>query len=462
MHLESDTADFTPRFFFTEPWEPISVRRGDALGLRALTDLFAEAVAPELSNRIRDGRWVTILAWCLVRSHELFLASGSTSLSTAAQQRERYAWLQPLELMWVARTITLAGDWSKRSLAGSRSVNAWRSVRKSDSFGMTPGQLRSYRQTGIYGGYRLGFRMWPGMTVGGDGWTPGPQAYALAKWLDKQLGTAQPSPKDRNYEHYTGSAKRANSAARQSNWWLTHWRNFEERGTRTYENTLPRLKADFHKVPESELLCQIIFGDDQNGKHRRKVAKAVYAARVDDHIEVCKRLSQVFSSNRLVAVLPQFTRLADAGMEVMDLIGAELHGKLRIEFSILAEQPALKNACRELSDAAIEWLGSEWPECPHIDTAKRFADAVKSAQPSECLQNLLEYHQNFGGGLRWFVLSGDGFVELRSTLGSQSSRYRFRLWSLCRLASQCGVIPKMPKALLAENEDNEQLEVADE
>lgn len=67
MHLESDTVELAPRFFFTEPWEPISVRRGDALGLRALTDLLAEAVAPELSNRIRDGRWVTILAWCHVR-----------------------------------------------------------------------------------------------------------------------------------------------------------------------------------------------------------------------------------------------------------------------------------------------------------------------------------------------------------------------------------------------------------
>ena len=54
-----------PRFFFTAPWEPVVVRRGDALGLRALADQFAEAMA--LSNRVRDGRWVTILAWSLAR-----------------------------------------------------------------------------------------------------------------------------------------------------------------------------------------------------------------------------------------------------------------------------------------------------------------------------------------------------------------------------------------------------------
>ena len=38
-----------PRLLFTAPWEPVVVRRGDALGLRALTDQFANAIAPDLS-----------------------------------------------------------------------------------------------------------------------------------------------------------------------------------------------------------------------------------------------------------------------------------------------------------------------------------------------------------------------------------------------------------------------------
>ena len=87
-----------PRFFFTAPWEPVVVRRGDALGLRALADQFAEAMAPDLSNRVRDGRWVTILAWSLARSQEVFHASGRRSVGTRDQQRERYAWLRPLEI----------------------------------------------------------------------------------------------------------------------------------------------------------------------------------------------------------------------------------------------------------------------------------------------------------------------------------------------------------------------------
>src|SRR5438876_8100210 len=97
-----------PRHLFTAPWEPVVVRRGDALGLRALADQFAEALAPGLSNRVRDGRWVTILAWCLTRSQDVFHASGGRSVVTRMEQRERYAWLRPLELLWIARTIALA------------------------------------------------------------------------------------------------------------------------------------------------------------------------------------------------------------------------------------------------------------------------------------------------------------------------------------------------------------------
>lgn len=186
--------DSEPRLLFTAPWEPVVVRRGDALGLRALADQFADALAPDLSNRVRDGRWVTILAWCLVRSQAVFHASGGTFVETRAHQRERYAWLRPLELMWVARTIALAEDTKGRQLAGVRSVKRWYKgdKRPTDRFGMTVDQFRAYRQTGMYGGYRVAFRKWPGMTEKCDGWTPGKATKALAKWLDGKLGAACP------------------------------------------------------------------------------------------------------------------------------------------------------------------------------------------------------------------------------------------------------------------------------
>ncbi|MEO6381548.1 MAG: hypothetical protein ABIO35_06000 [Nitrobacter sp.] len=187
-HIDATTVE--QRLLFTEPWDPIVVRRGDPLGLLALTNVFAETVAPGLSNRVRDGRWVTILAWCLVRSQQVFHASGSRSVSTRADQNRRYAWLRPLELMWVARTIALAeDDWKERPLAGRRRVQSWYedySDRRdcADRFGMSVDQFRAYRQTGPYGAYRVAFRKWPGMTIGGDGWTPGPAVNKLAKWLE--------------------------------------------------------------------------------------------------------------------------------------------------------------------------------------------------------------------------------------------------------------------------------------
>ena len=183
-----------PRLLFTPPWDPVVVRRGDALGLRALADQFADAIAPDLSNRVSDGRWVTILAWCLARSQEVFHASGGRAVTNRAEQRERYAWLRPLELMWVARTIALAEDWRDRSLAGQRRVRAWYEddEQPDDRFGMSVDQFRAYRQTGMYGGYRLVFRKWPGMTSLGDGWTPGSAVNGLAKWLDGKLGIARP------------------------------------------------------------------------------------------------------------------------------------------------------------------------------------------------------------------------------------------------------------------------------
>ena len=136
--------DYGSRYLFTAPWEPVLVRRGDALGLRALADQFADAVAPQLSNRVNDGRWVTILAWCLVRSHEVFHASGGRGVLTRAEAGNRYAWLRPLELMWVARTIGLASeDWQERSLAGQRRISPWYQAGKvfTNRFGMTEDQF---------------------------------------------------------------------------------------------------------------------------------------------------------------------------------------------------------------------------------------------------------------------------------------------------------------------------------
>ncbi len=464
MPIEIDVGRL-PRLLFTAPWDPVVVRRGDALGLRALTDQFAEAVAPDLSNRIRDGRWVTILAWCLARSQEAFDASGGRSLETRIDQRRRYDWLRPLELMWVARTVALVpDDWSRRSLNGIRRVRPWYIDHgmKPNRFGMSDAQFRAYRQTGMYGGYRLAFRKWPGMTLLGDGWTLGPAAQHLAQWLDSFLKEARPAWRlqDNGDIDLSVSAKRARS--KEDQWWLKQWPNFSEGGRQADGKTLPRPRNEFAKLPEASLLVPLVFGEDPRGARRKAVARALVTAKAPTHIGICEYLADVFADDPVIAALPRFSRLADAGMEAMDLVAKVLGGSPDVALADIARHPRVKPVCRELFDAAQAWEKTDSPDIRHVGSASRLAGAMRDPAPVKCLGALIEHHQICGGGLRWFSLL-DGRVEARSLQGSRnSSRYGFRLWSLCRLAVQCGVVGRMPRALLDDARADDEEAGADE
>ena len=451
--------NFRPSFFFTAPWVPVDVRRGDALGLRALADQFADELVPDFSNRVRDGRWVTILAWCLTRSQAVFHASGGRQVTTRVQQMERYAWLRPLELMWVARTIALTKDSRDRSLAGQRRVRPWYEFdqQSTDRFGMSDDQFRAYRQTGMYGGYRVAFRKWPDMTVLGDGWTPGPATIRLAKWLDGKLGAARPpwmlsTGDDDDDSLSTRSAKLGRGD--EHRWWLRQWTTFDRGGKNAESYTLPRRNDDFGKLPEADHLKPIVFGDDRNGRRRLEVATAVGKAPARNHIEVCEHLSRVFASENTFGLLPRFSRLADAGMAAMELVANTLQNDIRVKLVDVAAMPAAIPICDELVAAAQEWRKDAQIQLRHIESAHRFANVMTSAQPIECLRALLQHHEQYGGGLRWFILR-NGVIEPRTPWRGTSSRYRFRLWSLCRMAAQCGVLHNMPRALLAEDEAGE-------
>lgn len=453
-------ANSTARIFFTAAWEPVVVRRGDALGLRAFADQFADAVAPDLSNRVRDGRWVTILAWCLARSQAVFHASGGRTVASRQEQRMRYAWLRPLELMWVARTIALADDWRNRSLAGQRRVLPWYEddEQSTDCFGMSTDQFQAYRQTGMYGGYRLAFRTWPGMTVSGDGWRPGLATIELAKWLDGELGAARP-----RWPLHVGGGDDERLSTRSAKlrrneehlWWLQKWDTYAKGGRNADENTLPRGKNDFDVLPEVELLKPLIFGDDLNGRRRLKVACEVAKATAADHSAVCEHLGRVFSEDRTIALLPRFSRLADAGMETMDFLAGSLHNETSVALSDVAALPDAAPLCKTLMAAAEDWRSGVNMQLRHIETADRFARAIPSGRPIDCLRALLAYHERYGGGLRWFALR-DGKIETRTPpRAGVSSRYRFRLWSLCRLATQCGLLSNMPAAIRGDDEEEE-------
>ena len=463
--LDANPADLQPRVTFNAPWEPLILRRGDALGLRALADQFAHAVAPELSNRIRDGRWVTILAWCLVRAQEVSTASGAGAILTRAQQDARYAWLRPLELMWIARTMVLTTDWRKRRLAGQRSIKLWSDFgknRRPARFGMSEDQFVGYRQTGMYGGYRLAFRMWPGLTLHGDGWTPGSATQQLAKWLDGKLGSAKLPWKlggNAQDDDYLSPRKAKLGVNQEEQWWLRHWPTFELASRTADANTLPRPRHECTVLPEANLLQPLIFGDDHSGVRRREVAHALEKIKATDHLSVCRALRSKFPTDPIIDLLPQFSRLADAGIDAMDLIATALADQPSITLKAVAEHPDAKSVCDELIDASRAWLARSDIPLSHIETADLFAGAMTNKKPVECLTAVLQHHEQHGGGLHWFFLNGKR-IEPLTPPSNGASRYRFRLASLSRLALQSGLIHKVPDALLEtdEFEDDNDLE----
>ena len=351
--------------------------------------------------------------------------------------------------MWVARTIALAEDWRDRSLAGRRRVRPWYEYddQSTDRFGMSEDQFRAYRQTGMYGGYRVAFRKWPGMTVLGDGWTPGPTTLRLAKWLDEKLGAARPSWPFRAGDGDDDRLSKRSAKlglGKEHRWWLRQWNEFDQGGRGADENTLPRRKDDFAiRYRQVDLLKPLMFGGDRRETASRSGTE-VAKARATNHIEVCEHLGRAFANDHTISLLPRFSRLADAGMEAMDLIAKSLQNDSRVKLADVAALPEAARVCDELMAAAGVARRCPDPASPHRNSAPlRRCDS--ECAPIECLRACSSITTS-GGGLRWFVLR-NGWVEPRHAVAAGSSRYRFRLWSLCRLATQCGVLRNMPSAL---------------
>jgi hypothetical protein len=365
--------------------------------------------------------------------------------------------------MWAARTVGLAeDDWMVRQLAGVRRARPWYEDYRegssfADRFGMSADQFRAYRQTGTYGGYRVAFRKWPGMSIGGDGWTPGPAAHELAKWLDARLGSARPS-----WHLHDGQGENEGVSSRSAKlgrndecrWWLQHWDNFDKGGKKV-EETLPRPRDEFEVLPEVDLLKPVIFGDHISGKRRLEAAVEIARSNAKDHIGICRHLGRAFRNEPIIALLPRFSRLADAGIAAMKEIAKSLGSKSRVSLAEAAASPLAEQVCKELHDAARDWSTSDELQIRHIETAHRFANAIWSATPTECFKELLQHHELYGGGLRWFVLR-KGYIEPRMPPLSNAAGYGFRLLSLCRLATQCGVIRDMPAGLRVDDDDVEE------
>ena len=429
-------------WYFTAPWDPVYVRRGDALGFRAPADFFAAQLAPGLSNSTYDARWIAILSWCLKWSHVVWKKAGGGDLTQFDAQRARYAWLRPLELLWVDRT--LESGQTTGQLRGRRSIERWRkSNRKPLNFAMSQDQFRRYRQAGMYGAYRVVLRTVPGLTTG-DGWTPAPTAFALADLVNNSLPRAV-KLQDKHFEN--GTRWGHWSGGNEARYWVeigwpSPWA--------TLGGLLPTPDDAQRKMltkKERLLIEPVLFGDDSTRRVTAEVLARAKQART--HADLCDALANDNElSNKIepafLSLLPEFTRFADAAMDAMRGLWNEINKddkKQSPATEQLSRSTELRSRFDRLRDASRSWLRTKGRnEFPHNPVVTKLAEnMIKVRDPVEQLRTIARHHHQHGGGRRWFREQAGKIVPLVADTGISTADYRFRLRPLSRLAAQCGV-----------------------
>lgn len=429
-------------WYFTAPWEPISVRRGDALGFRPGADYFADLIAPGLSNGTSDARWITLLSWSLKWSHLVWQCAGGGELTQRDAQRARYAWLRPLELQWVDRTLE-SGQMTGQ-LRGRRSIERWRKAdRKPSIFAMNADQFRRYRQAGTYGAYRAVFRSVAGLTTG-DGWTPGAIALKLADLVNQKLPNEARITEER-FENGTRWGSWRNQEARF--WTERGWAGWQMKANHGLLPTSDEAAAEPLSSEERSLLTPALFGA---GSVRRLTAKVLAeAGTARSHAELCDALatSAALASKLEPAslrLLPAFTRLADAAMHAMRMLWNAINQDRETQtptIKKLAHAADMPESFGQLQTACTAWLAiPNRHTFPHNQIVTQFAEGMRRATSlTQQIQALAKHHHVHGGGRRWFREQAGMLVPLVENTGIAASDYRFRLRTICLLAAQCGV-----------------------
>jgi hypothetical protein len=444
-------------WFYTAPIDDIAVRRGDPLGLRSFAEGLAEMLAPGLSNRTVDARWITIVCWALdqgLSAWEVFRGDGS---GTAAGDKtgDPYAWIRPLELLWVARTVVLTSDQGKRrQLPGVRSVRGWVEGTGRDRFGLPLSSYQRYRFTGPYGAYRVALRALPGLTTDGQGWH--------LDHLGRQLAQVAHGKVECPRVH-----RRGRRLPEPERFWneAFAW----DRPGSFLPTQLPTPKA----LPYAERrpLFDALFSTDrvetagsQERIRRQLIVEAAAASSAVTHVDLFDDLARSFGNRTKtheLDLLAPFYQLADTGVGAMNACWTAVRegnstGTGFVPLSDVLDRKEVKQALDDLASAAHRWK-QETTSRRTTPAANALAEGILAAgrDRRKQLQAIERHHRMFGGGLKWMAIEDEMLKPLAPLRGGTVNPYRFRVSALCRLGVQCGVINEMPAALrgTAELED---------
>lgn len=426
--------------------------------MRGEAERLAEAIAPGLSNRTMDGRWLSIMCWALEQAYAAWWVLGRTDNDghdvSSTSTGEVYSWLRPLELLWVARTIAKTDDGGRaRQLPGVRAVRHWLDGEVSHKpFGFERSSYHRYRFTGVYGAYRVALRSLPGLTTGGDGWRLGSIGREFAGIVHGEARCSR--------THH----RRKGVRPEPERYWQ---RGFEWR--RGGAEFLPTVLAHPRRLPgpERELLRRVLFSSTEgsdlertHAKRRRSVVEAAArSAAATQHglfADVARTLGNG-QPHEEIALLSPFCELADAGVAAMNACWTavgEWDGAGFARASDVLDRGEVADALSVLVAAANRWQRDSTKGGRPIAVADALAANVLAARGrrDRQFQALERHHNQFGGGLKWLALEGGAIKPLAPIRGGDASEYRFRLAALCRLGVQAGIIHTMPAALRVSDE----------
>lgn len=421
--------------------------------MRAIAEDMADQLAPGLSNRTMDGRWISIVCWAVGQGYEAWRAlnghASADSIAPAKAASEIYAWIRPLEALWIARTVRLTEDEGRgRQLPGVQATRRWLKHEESNErFGFSEASYERYRFTGVYGGYRVLLRSLPGLTVGGDGWRLDKVGQTLARTVQERVrctkvhrGKKGPRPRPEDY-------------------WLRHF-DWSDGGG----DGLPTVLAKGTKLPveERQYLKELLFStNDATGLRRLNVLKAASASRASSRDRMFVDIAKALGNGKPLpelASLSAFSNLADAGVRAMNacwevVSKGDKNGAGFVRVGNLLGQDDVKSALDQLVDASARWK-KESTSSNTYAVADALAESILAARGKrrDQLFGLAGHHAIHGGGLHWLAIENDQVKPLAPLRGGQASEYRYRIGALCRLGVQCGLIPEIPVALRGLNE----------
>lgn len=451
-------------WLFTEPLEQINIKRGDPLGWGDIAEKYSNMLAPGLSKRTYDARWITILCWCLYVSKN---APRKDPLNTRNGQLEQYQWLRPLELIWIACALSGHNDIKGVQLPGRRGVQKWVNMAKpkqvkDNNFGLSTDQWNRYRYNGIYGAYRVSLRKLHGLTKNEDGWTPDYVGIELANWMNNKLHEIEPDKIE--IKHLSKPE--------------THWRNNIWNKLNNKTTILPTSSSNIIlPKKEQKILYKALFCASLECERRRIVAETIGKVKTDEYSDLCLQIAKKLenSDDRIdLALLAPFSQFSDSAIdvfrEIIDIM-RENDECTKIAIKKLVEDTNVLKKIRSLLDEANEWLKESTEIGTNIkidfDSVDELAKLISNKNEDDIgiLKVLINYHLKNGGGRKWFNLIDSDYLEPAISIGGLNSKpnfYRFRLWQLAQMAVQCGVIKQiedLPEVLRERDDEEIQNEV---